>query len=63
MGLPAAREGRISLGTPMMRLIPVPENDFRVNGTGLKTRTFEMPLDVRRLMTSDGRGRLSATRP
>ena len=40
-----ARLGRISLGTPIMSLIPEPEKDCRVDGSGLKIRTFEMPLE------------------
>lgn len=58
-----ARQGRISLGTPITRLIRVPENDFRVVGSASKRRTYLMLLDLRRSITEGGDGRLLATRP
>lgn len=58
-----AREGRISLGTPIMRLIPEPEKELSIDGSGLKIRTFEILLDCRSLITSVGCGRLLASWP
>lgn len=56
-------EGRTSFGTPIMRLILVPEKERRMVGSVLKSRTENMPLDLRMLTTSEGGGRLLATRP
>lgn len=58
-----ARKERISLGTPIMRLIPVLERVWRVAGSASKRRTYLMPLDLRRSLTEEGGGRLLATRP
>lgn len=61
--VPLASVGRISLGTPIMSSIPVPENGDRVFGSGLKSRIRDIPLELRRLMTVAGSGRFVATVP
>ena len=58
-----AMEGSSSLGTPTVRLIPVPENGFSDSGSGLNSRMLEIPLVLMRFTAADGVGRLLATRP
>lgn len=61
--VPLASVGRISFGTPIIRSIPVPEKGDRASGSGLKSRTLDIPLDLRRSITVVAGGRLEATRP
>lgn len=58
-----AMEGSSSLGTPIVSWIPVPENGFSDSGSGLNSRTLEIPLVLMRFTASEGGGRLLATRP
>ncbi|CAN0904129.1 hypothetical protein LINGRAHAP2_LOCUS22917 [Linum grandiflorum] len=56
--VPEAMERRLSLGTPIMRLIPVPTNDNRrVAASVSNNRTFLIPMDWRSPTTVAGSGR------
>lgn len=58
-----ARVGRISLGTPTKSSIPVPANGCKASGSGLNSLILETPIDLMRLMASEGGGRFVPTRP
>lgn len=63
MVVPAAMEGRSSLGTPIVSWILVLENGRRDSGLGLNRRMLDIPLVVMILMASIVGGRLLAMRP